>query len=721
MELKRIFIENFMIHKCTDIDCTKFNSVLIVGNNSNNERVANGVGKSTIFKAIDYALFGEHATKTLDKIIRDGSQKAKVSLEFTNNIGTFRVTRTRSRKGKSELFLEQELSDGSWQSLNQKTPTETELELSKLIKISYSAFKNSVLFSQFDFFNGLAASITSEARKSLLKEILNLVIYSKLEEIAKQHTSNLNKKIAIEKALLKSLGEPKNEIEACEIFLKNKQELLEKNILDKNNIFLNLEAKKKELIILTSNFDSTLDSLKEEFKINNEYQSDLNSNIKKIRDSVVKKNEILSLNISNENKLLNQISNLKKELSEIEEFISANDLKNIQSELDKIIDNESLGTKLLDKQDLMIDRLSVPLPKETVCASCRQQVSPDHLKECQVKINEELLKVKLERTETINKLQILKNRKSKKQEEIKQFNLKLNKKILLTSQIKNDSDNLKSLKMSITLIQEEISNLESELIEKNSLLNSIIVKGSDLLEQIQNLEKKSTKEKTISLKNEILSLENEYKYSENLIQNINLELGILSEKIKSKQSDANKIIVIESEIKNLEKELKIRQIVTRGFSTSGIPSLVIMNTIIDDLQTETNELLAQIRPGLEIKFDNTQEDKLDIIYYVNGLEKDLEQLSGGQRVTIVLALKIGLLFSLQNRLGIDIKFLELDEIDQSLDKATIDAFVNLVKKLQNNFKIFVITHNEDLKSKFSNIISVECSDADEATGRLVTN
>ena len=61
---------------------------------------------------------------------------------------------------------------------------------------------------------------------------------------------------------------------------------------------------------------------------------------------------------------------------------------------------------------------------------------------------------------------------------------------------------------------------------------------------------------------------------------------------------------------------------------------------------------------------------------------------------------------LQNRIGIEFKFLLLDEIDQSLDKACVDAFSDIVKTLQKEFTILVITHNDRLKDKFTHGILV---------------
>lgn len=62
---------------------------------------------------------------------------------------------------------------------------------------------------------------------------------------------------------------------------------------------------------------------------------------------------------------------------------------------------------------------------------------------------------------------------------------------------------------------------------------------------------------------------------------------------------------------------------------------------------------------------------------------------------------------LQKRLGVDIKLLLLDEIDQSLDKAGVDAFADIIKTFQQAFTILVITHNDRLKDKFKSTILVE--------------
>jgi len=110
------------------------------------------------------------------------------------------------------------------------------------------------------------------------------------------------------------------------------------------------------------------------------------------------------------------------------------------------------------------------------------------------------------------------------------------------------------------------------------------------------------------------------------------------------------------------------------------------------------------------KTDGSEADTLDIQYFVNGRERYYEQLSGAMKVSAMFSLKLGLSYLLQQMFGTDIRFLLLDEIDQALDKASIDAFADIVRFFQNDYTIMVITHNDRLKEKksiFSHAILVE--------------
>ena len=51
------------------------------------------------------------------------------------------------------------------------------------------------------------------------------------------------------------------------------------------------------------------------------------------------------------------------------------------------------------------------------------------------------------------------------------------------------------------------------------------------------------------------------------------------------------------------------------------------------------------------------------------------------------------------------EFLLLDEVNSPLDRFGVETlFVNVIKSLEEKYKIMVITHDESLKEKFDNII-----------------
>ena len=104
MKLARMYIENFMCHEHSYVNFLDFNSALIVGKVENNDLFSNGVGKSTIFKAIEYGLFNQ-ADVNLEKIIRDDSSSCKITIDFIYNNEEYRLIRLRTKKNTTDISL----------------------------------------------------------------------------------------------------------------------------------------------------------------------------------------------------------------------------------------------------------------------------------------------------------------------------------------------------------------------------------------------------------------------------------------------------------------------------------------------------------------------------------------------------------------------------------------------------------------------------------------
>ena len=722
MKPLRLYIDNFMCHEKSFIDFTQFNSALIVGKIENNELYSNGVGKTTIFKAIEYVLFNQ-ADVNLDKIIRDETDLCKVTLDFIVDSIEYRVSRIRTKKGNSDLSLYERnsfvnddfeiyhlLSDDDikteitkkefWKDISGRRAADTEKELSKLIKYNLKSFKNIIHFQQ-NAFDGLATA-TPEKRKMILKDVLDLTIYSKLEKVAKDKANSLLKDIEKLNTIINYIGNPKvdllslnNDLLKSDSTIENIQNELNNYIdsIDKNNIeynnLLNESYLYENKFSAIFNKELSLKNDKSKLEISiKEYTTKKNNLIKSAKDLI---NDVLSLK-EDQSKL--SILDFSK-IDLLSEEISIQ--KNKISEFNIIIKNN------LSK----IEELNIPLPDDNLCKHCRQDLSAEHKNNCLLKIKEELNLCNLTIKECKNNIIDINSKIS--------YNQNIINKLILSKQELDSINSKISLKNNEIQDKKNINNEFEELLVKFN--KELLIKISDLSKISDDIKEVSARDdlklkiNNIKINIDLLNKSLESKRAE--LNKLSNSKAILVHSIEQKNNDLKKLNETNDELKELRKKYSIYPSVIQSFSSIGIPNLIIQN-VLDDLQIESNNLLSQLKPGLQLSFliekikgDGSESDTLDIKYNINGKERYYEQLSGAMKIAVAFSLKLGLSFLLQKIIGVDIKFLLLDEIDQSLDKASVDAFADIVKFFQKDFVILIITHNDRLKDKFSHAILVE--------------
>jgi DNA repair exonuclease SbcCD ATPase subunit len=719
MKLSKLYIENFMCHEASYIDFNQFSSALIVGKVDNNDNFSNGVGKSTIFKAIEYVLFNQ-ADVNLEKIIRDDAASCKITIDFLDNGQEYRLCRLRTKKGTTDVSLykrnsvegleeqvyhvtDKPIFDTKfWQDISSRRAADTEKDIAKLLKINFKSFRSTVHFMQNDF-SGLTTA-TPEKRKGILKEALNLAIYSKLEKIAKEKSSLLSKEIDKTTVLLESLKDPaqdiidlKNKLQSLDIELATKQEQLTP-VTNQLNVFNeNLSQLVSNYKLLESKFNNLLEkqksSLKDKQKIENS-----------IKDYDVKKSNI----INSANAIIAEIKSLKEEKSNLELL----DMSNIDKNNKDILDKKEKVSEFNNEIKISLSRileLKTPLPNGNTCDYCRQPLSHQYKKDCQEKITLEISNLEV-------KVANLKK-------DINNLNLEVNK-------LQQEANYLTASKQKLEKTLEKISSKNQELLDKKSLhaeyVSSLNTLQADLKIKINELDEinielqNSSREEAEKInvlieeeKKKISEINSKISLLNKEIAHLNSSKAVVQHNIDQKVKDLTKKQDLDKYLLDLNKKYKIYPSVLQAFSSTGIPNLFIQN-VLDDLQIESNALLEQLKPGLQLSFliektksDGTDSDTLEINYYLNGKERQYDQLSGAQKLAVTFSLKLGLSFLLQKMIGTDIKFLLLDEIDQSLDKAGVDAFADIVKFFQKDFTILVITHNDRLKDKFTNGILVE--------------
>ena len=184
---KRLKISGFLSYQeSVELDFSSFNLACVSG--------SNGAGKSSLFDAITWALFGQ-ARRRDEALINSHSEKAEVIFDFLYENNTYRVVRTNPR-GKStllDLFVQE--NGEKWHTLSERTLRETEQKIQDILRLDYDTFINASFFLQ-----GKADQFAQQRpgdRKKILSTILGLEIWETYREQAAEKRKLLENEVAV--------------------------------------------------------------------------------------------------------------------------------------------------------------------------------------------------------------------------------------------------------------------------------------------------------------------------------------------------------------------------------------------------------------------------------------------------------------------------------------------------------------------------------------------
>lgn len=707
----RVYLKNFMNHRLTEVDCTQFQSVLIVGKSQKNERISNGVGKTTIFRAIEYALFNQSHATTLDKVVRDGKKKAVVEFDFELAGEIYRIYRHRTSTGAADVRLYKKVGT-EFESISERTPSATDAKIRGLIKISHKAFTYSVLFRQADL-TGITSVSDPKKRKEVLKEPLNLNMYTKLEEMAVDVRRPLKRKIDKLEGSIQVIGNPDEDIEKAEKEqtttdqqIKMQQELVQVNqeiIEQKRTIVDDLKQSLDQQDI------DIHKKLSEQETSLQKYQESLDSGYKRL-------DNIISL-ITTKETGIRALTQTQSSVQENLDDLSGNpgkDPEELQVKYDKVCEDEVKGSELIAAIKAQMKITKKSLPESDECPTCHQDITSEYREQMAEEIRTKLRKHQEDLEFLEDAMGKCRRKKTRLGEALKSERDRINK-------IEKLEESVKSITKELKNTREELERLYIDQKDTTKKLQDDERQMQEIADHLKTLQQAASKSNSPTINKRIFELnqaisqaQEEIIAANKHISNFSSVLGGLKERIKTRTEDKARLTQLKDDLVKAQRELKVRQMVVDAFSSRGIPSFIIQ-TILDELQFEANSALKELRPELEVHIDAD----LNFEYRRNGVVRDYEQLSHGQHVYIALAFKRGTARVIQKRLNIDLKTLYFDEVDSHLDEFGVDAFADAIRKWQKDFTIFVITHNKDLKDKFSHAILVEEGE-DGAEARLVT-
>ncbi len=691
--IRNIELVDFLAHSNTKLGFEN-DATVFVGDN--------GAGKSSIIDAITFSLFGEHTRKNTKGLIRRGANQGFAKIEFSANGKNYQAIRKIDSKGTLTAQFAEDvngklipIAEGERKQFGESMTKHVE----ETLGMDFEKLKIASIVQQ-----GELSSII-KAKPKEFKELLNTIIgidkldaaLTSMRTVQREFRNTIQKKFGYDDTQVELL---ENKIIEYQNESKNAQPRLEELGVEKKEQE-SLIAKLEKQIQSDSTKESQLKDLESRKKEWQEYAKDV---IKSIQNEVAEKEEIVKeckpcFAISkNKNDIESEINKIQEKLSAIESELGDLEKKQVRLE-----EHEELAEKLV--------------LKDGKCPVCDSAV--DHLKPLFQKkhIEDEIKEIE-------KKIEKLENEKDELEQNIDSLSddLEESKKaetILSTYKIKNQSqldEIIAEIKMKVKQMQKIPLTINSgQLVEAASLDSH----AKTIYENIVSLEK-STKgfDQQEFLKN-IESRTN----SMTKLSQINQEYGEISGNVKKAKAELEKLDSTLTELKYVVGYVtELENIQENVYNRDGPVGKSLRSWALEIISQKASDYLEKLNIKIQRISLSEKTRDVNISCYSRDTMLDLESLSGGEQVSIALALRLGMSHLLGSS---NLNFMILDEPTAHLDGERRKSLVNVLSQLTNlkedsSMQFIIITHDAEIfdDSSVENIYKFESNPNGTVVSRL---
>ena len=680
MKIESIKIKNIRSIKSLDVTFP-LSSILLYGDI--------GSGKSSVLKAVEFALFGTLNAADLkgESLLRRGENKGSVELTFSIDGVEYTVIRglSKSKKGNISQTKGALIEDGKETSYSVKELRKKVLEL---LNYSVSRYENAQKIPIFRY----TVYTPQESIKEILQanpserfEILKDVFGIEKYEIALRNVDVLGSYLRDQlnecQGKLKQIGEPEELVPQKESELKDQDQKikkLEQDITEKSKEVTNLKRNQQEIEKELEEFSQRLIEIQNKEKI-----------IKEAQESKA----------NNEQKLKNRAKELKEnseELSKISEF--SIDFKESQEELEnrvkvkrkEITENEK-EKAVMSKSINDIDKLL----KEGKCSLCGQEIHEKSRFEKELKKSNKHIELLTNKIESSTKeIEIL----EKKLKDLIEFTQNKARKELYEKLIDGIKKNEEEIKTQIKEIELKINENQKEI---EDALKKFKIKNLEKFKEMDNKIRNrlnETKDRLEKVQSEESALKIELSAENKTLEYIKKELEELKKVIDLKKDLKEKVENFNS-LKDWIKEafpVLIRDIEREILSSSARQ----FNEYFKDwfnLLIDQENIEVEIRP-----------DDFEPVIMVNGYESPFLDMSGGEKSALSLAYRLALNKIINERYQ-EVKtsdLLILDEPTDGFSQQQINKMQDLFDSLDSK-QLIIISHDRALDSFVTDILNFE--------------
>jgi len=651
-----------------------------------------GCGKSSVLYAIDFALFGDPLGRSYEYILREGADASKVTLKFTHSGKNYTLTRGLRKRGKGIGQDLEQLKLYENDRLIAQVKSEAVAEQLKAITgLDKELFREIVWIRQEQLKELL--DMTPRERQKRLDELFGLSDY----ELAWANLQGVQKEYEGEKKAY----ERDPDIVTIDK-LHNEYDKTVQEFVTVEGQIEGLKKRHAETETALNEATAHLQSLEELRKQTEELgrkETQLKTNIENAEDNSARlADEMARKNTSIEN-INEKLQSLNNELKAQQERLKIIGLipeqtpdelrKHLQALEEQLrsIGGEQEATR---KEMREAEKKLSSLKTESKCPLCQQNLSEEYKTDLLDRLNRTNSEGEQKLTElqkNLDELEGLRNLVS---------NVALSLQTL--------SPKIEDLKSRVSDEHQELEKLSKEFEEKQLL-------EKQLREQLNAIRRDIAKfdlaqlEKARKLRDQAFMEYSEVKNRLETTKTRKNDLASRMEELKQRLDNA------QEKMDRMKRIQGLLEIVTgvRDAYRSIQPRMrsEFVSYLQRLIQQFLDDLTGGVGPALIVKIDETYSP---IVRGEEGFEREVTNLSGGERTLLAFAYRLGLgQLIMQSRTGHGLYTLLLDEPTESLGRedGSIDRLAEAISRLKAIEQIIAVTHSEAFAEKAEHVIRVE--------------
>ncbi|EGP94169.1 AAA family ATPase [Nitrosarchaeum koreense] len=638
----------------------------------------NGAGKSSIIDAITFALFGQHTRKSNKGLIKRGSNQGFAKVEFNINGKQYQAVRKIDNKGglaakfsenANDEFLE--IAAGERKQFGESMTQEVE----KTIGLGFEKLKIASIVQQGE----LNAIIKAKPKE--FKELLNAIIgIDKLDvasEAMKTITKNFREKIRDKK------GYDDTHID---ILLRELQKIMVE--LEES------KPQKEQLVLKQIELQKEVSSLRVKLEIES-------PKIDKRNQLELRKKELQSYAKEAIQEIQREIAEKEHKIRDCEGCFEHISLKNdLESKMERIElaveENQKKIQELtgkvasLKEKQALAEKIQLKDNKCPVCDSKVEKLNPlfqeEHLKQEIVSIKEQIISAEKERL----------SYNQKRAEFSKRLQDVRNAEATLRAHAIKDQEDIRKIQGEIKLKKENVQKIPLSINGNLLEISQIDSNAKRIFEIITKLEQET---KGFN-EDEFLNLKKSINEKQTVLSQTDQHLGAIIEKISKYEEQIKTTQKIVSDLKVVKKYIEKLDIIQMNiFSRDGPVAMSLRSWALNTISAKSSEYLTLLNTKIQRIVLSEKARDISITCYSKSEMLDLESLSGGEQVSVALALRLGM----ASLLGAsNLNLMILDEPTTHLDAERKKALVGVLSQLSDIANIgkpmqfIIITHDSEI-------------------------